>query len=637
MRRFVWCAIALMLAGGVWADERILRFDSDITVKPDGVMIVRETIKVRSEALQINHGIYRDIPIQYQDTSGAPHDVRLRFLDLTRDGKPEDHHSDSSSSEMIRFYFGKRMVTLPPGEYTYVFTYKIEDEIGYFPEHDELYWNVTGNGWQFPIDAASVKIRLPQPVPASDLRLDGYTGPEGAKGTLYEDEVTEPGCAWFASTQPLEPHEGLTVCVGFPKGIVHQPDPSERKPFTLSNSPGALAAFAGLFLVFAYYFVIWALVGKDPSAGPILPREAPPEGFSPAMVRYLRRMGFDSQAFTAALVNMAVKGHFRIEEADGKYFLARDASGEEAELSREEYKVKDILLGGRDEFVVEQKNHTTLSSAMQACKKSLELAVTIKYFQTNRKYFYVGLALSIAVAAGSAVLSVSADNIPPAIFMAIWLSGWTTGVAFLTVTVLSLWKSALGGAWSNIPGAIFMTAFATPFFAGECFGAYMMSAIVTPEVVGALMAIGLVNLIFFKLLKAPTALGRRVLDEIEGFRTFLSGNHCFGPDADPEESSQRYQQFLPYAIALDQEKGWSLEFNNALEKAGISPQDHSYSPRWYTGNRWDTAGATGLAAGLGSAFASTVSSASTSPSSRSGGGGGGSSGGGGGGGGGGGW
>ena len=149
----------------------------------------------------------------------------------------------------------------------------------------------------------------------------------------------------------------------------------------------------------------------------------------------------------------------------------------------------------------------------------------------------------------------------------------------------------------------------------------------------------LLNLVFYHLLKAPTRLGRRAMDAIEGFREYLSVaeqdrmNLLNPPDRTPE----LFERFLPYALALGVEQQWAEQFSNVLAHASSeAASGRHYSPRWYSGRSFD-GGLGNFASTLGGGFSGAVSAASTAPGSSSGSGGGGSSGGGGGGGGGGGW
>ncbi|HJT97712.1 MAG TPA: DUF2207 domain-containing protein, partial [Rhodanobacteraceae bacterium] len=148
-----------LIATSACADERILDFHSDITIAPDAGMDVAETIRVRAEGNQIRHGIYRDFPTDYRDDLGNRVHVAFEPATLTRDGSDEPFHTEGQDNG-IRVYFGSESTLLPPGEYTYVLRYRTTRQLGFFADHDELYWNVTGNGWDFPIDAASATVAL---------------------------------------------------------------------------------------------------------------------------------------------------------------------------------------------------------------------------------------------------------------------------------------------------------------------------------------------------------------------------------------------------------------------------------------------------------------------------------------------
>ena len=176
---FAWLAFAFA-AGSAWADERILDFRSDIVVAPDASMDVTEAIRVRGEGDRIRHGIYRDFPTDYHDRGGNRVHVDFEPIGLTRDGRDEPFHTERQSNG-VRVYFGASDTVLSPGEYAYELHYRTTRQLGFFADHDELYWNVTGNGWAFPIDAASAAIALPGSIDVADLRVEGYTGAQGSK------------------------------------------------------------------------------------------------------------------------------------------------------------------------------------------------------------------------------------------------------------------------------------------------------------------------------------------------------------------------------------------------------------------------------------------------------------------------
>ena len=150
----------------------------------------------------------------------------------------------------------------------------------------------------------------------------------------------------------------------------------------------------------------------------------------------------------------------------------------------------------------------------------------------------------------------------------------------------------------------------------------------------------MINTLFYHLLKAPTLLGRRMMDQIAGFADYLSvaEKDRMNFHNPPERTPELFERFLPYALALGVEQAWSEQFSDVLARAGQAEGNRSghYSPRWYSGRSFD--GNFGnFASDLGSGFSGAIAAASTAPGSSSGSGGGGSSGGGGGGGGGGGW
>jgi len=230
------------------------------------------------------------------------------------------------------------------------------------------------------------------------------------------------------------------------------------------------------------------------------------------------------------------------------------------------------------------------------------------------------------------------------VFLGVWLSIWSIGVVFLAVMVVKLWGQVFSAARSlgtrvgSIGAAIFMTLFALPFFGGEIFALYTLARS-SPALAALPIVIAAVNIVFFHLLKAPTLLGRRMLDKIEGFKMFLAATETdrlqrmYPAGRTPE----LYEKFLPFAFALGVEQQWAEQFNDVLSAAARPDGSGGYHPRWYSGSGWDNSRMGSFAGSMGSALSSAISSSSTAPGSSSGGGGGGSSGGGGGGGGGGAW
>ena len=625
------CVLLFSLAAQ--GEEEILDFHSDIAVNTDASLTVRETIRVRAEGQEIKRGIYRDFPTIYRDALGRRTVVGFTVLEVLRDGRPEPYHQEGRANG-ARVYIGDADTLLPEGEYTYTLAYRTTRQLGFFADHDELYWNVTGNGWAFPIQRASAAVELPPGVPGSSIHVEGYTGYAGAKGRGYRAEVDGAGVARFATTASLLPEEGLTVVVTWPRGFVREPTEAERSRQFLEDNALLLAAGIGLVLLLGYYLVVWYRYGRDPKKGVVIPLYAPPPGMSPAAVRYLARMGHDQEALACALIDMAVKGWLRIEEdGDGDYTVVRLHGAGRHPLSKDESAVMRELLGEAERQPLRQEYHARIAAALKAQRLSLKKDYYKSHFATNSLYLIPGLLLSVAVLVAGGIAT--AEAWPVFLFMTVWLTGWTFGTLLLLRQVVSAWKGARG--FFDNAGALFMTLFALPFVGGELFGLWIFYTIGSWPLTALLGGLATINYAFYELLKAPTLAGRKLYDAIEGFRMYLSVaekdrlNLLNPPDRTPE----LFEQYLPYALALGVEQQWSELFTDTL--AAQQAAGASYAPAWYRGDSWNRLGGNGFATALGGSLGGAIASSSTAPGSSSGGGGGGSSGGGGGGGGGGGW
>jgi len=634
--------IALWLAG-LWAfpgpaaaayggSERIRDFKSFIVVHPDATMTVIETITVNCAGREIKRGIIREFPTTYKDRFGNTIKVGFEVKEVLRNGRPEPYHLEKvKNGEKI--YIGQKNVLLRPGVYSYTITYNTDRQLGYFKDFDELYWNVTGNGWTFPIDHAEAVVVLPEG--AKVTKYAAYTGPMGAKGQDFRISHDRAGNIVFTTTRGFGPREGLTIAVAWPKGLVAEPSGGEKLRYFFRAHLSNFAAPFGLFGTFAYFFMVWFRVGRDPEAGNIIPLFTPPPGFSPAAVRYLMRMGYDQKTFAAAVVDMAVKGYLKIEEEGDEYTLRRIGK-ENGNLSSGEQRLGANLFRGNDVLTLKNTNHARISEGRSALRETLDRELNNIYFHTNRSSFFMGLGLSV-LTLGAVALTASD---PTAIFALVWLSIWSVGCVFLAATVYRNWQGASSGHhlhFGRIFTALASTLFAFPFFAGEVLGLGFFGYTVSAPATLAFAALVFINALFYYLLKAPTLAGRQVMDQVEGFKMYLSVAEKDRLDMlnPPEKTPELFEKYLPYALALNVENEWSEQFAEVLAKAQVDGQP--YSPSWYHGSSWNRLGSSGFADSLGGAFAAAIASSASPPGSSSGSGGGGSSGGGGGGGGGSGW
>ena len=327
-----------------------------------------------------------------------------------------------------------------------------------------------------------------------------------------------------------------------------------------------------------------------------------------------------------------------LKEDDGDYQLIKNEAVLDKKFSKGEEKLLSKLkfksTNGKSVLELKQKNHATLQSAIKALKKSLQNSFEKHYFFTNKKFFVIGIIISalfllIGAIQGNAEL----------LFIMFWNVMWSGGVSALLFTVFKSWRTALAGKVKGaaLGGAIFITLFSIPFVLGQILGLFFLSQTGSFLLVIAIVMIALINIIFYHLLKAPTKLGRKLMDKIEGFKMYLTVGEQdrLNNIKEPARTPELFEKFLPFAIALDVEIEWGEKFEAVLEKARMGGD--GYSPAWYAGSTAGLLGASALSSSIGSSLTSTISSSATAPGSSSGGGGGGFSGGGGGGGGGGGW
>jgi len=581
VRRLVgWLAIpAVLWAGLALAEERILDYRSDIAIRPDGALDVVETITVRAEGRLIRRGIYRDFPTRYRDRLGNRVVVGFELLGVERNGQPEPHFTERRGNG-VRINTGNDDLLPTPGEFTYTLRYRTTRQLGFFDGFDELYWNVTGTGWALPIDSVGATVTLPQAVPPDQLRLDGYTGVQGASGSDYRVQVKDAGArVQFQTTRPLAAREGLTLVVGFPKGLVAAPTSGDRAASFLHDNRGVLIALIGLALLLAFYVLRWRRYGVDPQPGAIFARYQPPEGHSPAGIRFVRKMAYDERCFAADVVDMAVRGLLVIERLDQdgseRWLLRRRPDGDPARLTAAQQMLAGRLFDGAQTITLTDQQATRVRMSRARHMKALSKRYHPRYFLANGGTIAVGVLLWL-VSGGVALAVAQGDGL----------------VAMIAVL-----------------GAGFVA-----------------------------------HIVFGWLMKAPTAEGRRLLDEIEGLRLYLSvaerdelarlpppsAEDRDGSGAEPPLDADRYQALLPYALALDVEDAWTGVFTAAVGAAAATATAASIT--WYRGGgSLDSLGQ--ISSALGSSLSQQIASAATPPGSSSGGGGGGFSGGGGGGGG----
>ena len=398
IRLLVCLSIFLIPVGTPAQQERILSFESHIDIFAEGDMVVTETIRVVAAGRKIHRGIYRDFPTRYRTDRGSRVTVRFDVLDVQRAGRPEAYHIEPLSNG-VRVYMGRKGVFLQPGEYTYTLTYRTDRQIGFFDDADELYWNVTGNGWDVVIEQVRAVVQLP---PGAEVtRYAAYTGPAGADGQDYRLDQSEEGFG-FSTSRALKPREGLTIAVSWPKGYVAEPDTSEKIGYLLGDNRGVAVASGGLIILLIFYAAAWWRVGRDPRGGAIIPRYVPSRAISPAGMRFVRKMGFDKKALAVAVVSMAIKGFLKITEDGDRVYSLETTGSQSSSLSRGEAKVaRHLFPPGSRSITLKNTSHQKVRAAVKALRTSLSGEYEKIYFLKNTACFIPGIVISVLTLGGA--------------------------------------------------------------------------------------------------------------------------------------------------------------------------------------------------------------------------------------------
>jgi uncharacterized membrane protein YgcG len=626
MRRTIIAFVPLLAAlAPAAAQERILQFVSDVMVERNGDLSVTETIRVQAEGREIRRGILRDFPTIYTGANGVRVEVGFEVQSVTRDGAPENFTTEQLANG-VRLRIGSADRVLTNGPHTYDIRYRTTRQIGFFADYDELYWNATGTGWTFRIDVAEARITLPERVPFRQSAF--YTGAQGAQGKDATVIEQQPGRIVFRTTRPLPPHNGLTVAAAWQKGVVEAPSAAQRATYWLQDNLAVPIALGGLALMLGFYVYAWLRVGRDPPRGTIIPLFGPPDGMSPAAVRYVENEGFDQRCFTAAIIDLAVNGHMKISGTGKSTTIERRDGGKP--VASPERTMESRLFATKPSILLDQVNHEPIGKAREALQQGLKQAYLGKLFANNFGWSALGLVLSLVLIVAIVAAIANTHGQDQAALLVVGMLAPTPFIAFAAAMVYAGWQREQHAALLIIGGvvlAVFSAAVGLfVMYQGARGGLDLVPAI-------ASYALAAIVGIAFRWLQAPTVEGRKVMDQIEGFRLYLSVAEEDRLEAmnPPDKTPELFERFLPYAIALDCENTWAKRFAGVLAAAAATATGATVGS-WYAGqDNWST-NPVGFADHLGGALSQTIAAAATPPGTSGGGfggsGGGGSSGGG---------
>ena len=499
---------------------RVEKFDSQVTVLSDGSIDVTESITFRF--LGSYRGVFREIPVEYNTPQGMNYSLFLRVLSITEDGSPLKYESSRDR------HYRKLKIYVPNAQdttKTIVIEYTVADALRFFEDHDELYWNVTGDESDVAMAEASANITLP--VGAAGIRTNVFTGAYHSTGKQAEARIVGNGVE-VHTTAPLAYHEGLTIAVAFDKGLVHPPTAFDRLAWFLrSNWP--------LFfpiLTFGLMFWLWWTKGRDPRLRPIAAQYNPPEGLSPSEVGTLIDNSVDMRDITAAIVDLAVRGYLSIEEKDKSSMMGLVHDKDYV------FHLKKPSAEWNDLKPHERELMTGIFSGGASAGQAIPLSSLHNQFYRNvpRIKNYV---LDALVEHG--YYRRRPDSVRTA-----YIAGGIV-VGFLSV-------------WGGVPVATMLGM--APF----------------PFVIAGLLTAAIIC-IFGWFMPARTISGAQTLEGVLGFEDFLA--HVESDRFNRMvKTPEMFEKFLPYAMALGVEKNWSKAFQNIYTQPPSWYQG-GYGPSFY--------------------------------------------------------
>ncbi len=371
--------------------ERINNFAVTIRMMPDSAIEVEERIEY-DFGDNPRHGIFRDIPVRYRTKWGS-YRITLSVLAVHDENGASYPYRVRSEGDAMRVQIGDPDITVS-GPHAYVIRYHVRGAINFLENHDELYWNVTGNGWNVPIDAASARVVFPESLDPALLQVQCYQGVEGSiqpcsfSQAASTEQSTE---GWYVFHAGLAPREGITIVAGLPKGILREPSAWERFAYYVKDNWIIVTPV----LVLGLLFYLWYTRGRDPAGrGVVIAQFDPPNGLRPIEIGALLDERVQNKDISSEIIDLAVRGYIRITRIEKKrllrkridYELEKTARTSEFATRPFDYKLMDMLFssGKTIRTLSELKKDKKASEHITAIKKAVyKSLVTQGYFPAN--------------------------------------------------------------------------------------------------------------------------------------------------------------------------------------------------------------------------------------------------------------
>jgi uncharacterized membrane protein YgcG len=315
------CASSILLAFVFfWAiapglAEEIKSYTADLSLNKSGELNVTEDIVIDFKG-QHKHGLLRFIPVTYNRGAGV-YVLNLKLLEVTDSEGGKIQYAAEKLGPDFKIKIGSPDV-LVTGVQSYRIKYVVRKAVNFFSGAPELYWNVNGTRWPFPIDKLLVRFHPPYGVNLKDIKYEDFVG---AKGSHQTSPIKiENGSEIVATASKLGPGENLSVVFGLPVGSVTQPTALDEFLLFVGDWLGLFVwpAVAGFVL-----FIYWTMYGRDQQPVSATSVEwTPPADLTPAEVGTLIDESCDAPDMLSTLIDLASRGYLKIKAYPASGFLA---------------------------------------------------------------------------------------------------------------------------------------------------------------------------------------------------------------------------------------------------------------------------------------------------------------------------
>lgn len=384
--------VVLVCSSGAQAAEQISNFNSLVTVQNTGRVDVVETINY-DFGYAPRHGIYRYIPVVYRDDQGSTYKPSFTFDSVMVDNRDANYSiSRSGDNEVVKI--GDADITIT-GAHSYTIKYHF-DSLLVSKDGDLLRYNVTGSGWDVPIQSSSVKIIGPVTP-----KLACYTGYPGSKQSDCEiDEVSS-----VVTAADVGDGEDFTVEALFPSGTVTSYLLPYKTPWwkTALIITAVIYVLAGIGLLIAAsirWIGIRAAEKRAQNDQTVVAQYEAPKDMTPGEIGFLTDNKTSLIEVTATLVQAAVSGFIKIEQVQEKSLLKKaeykltklkDFAG----MDSQEQLLLTVIFDGKSEINMKDIDKTAVPTAIKKYQDSLKENLKAKGMYTKTSKF------TSAAAAGS--------------------------------------------------------------------------------------------------------------------------------------------------------------------------------------------------------------------------------------------